>query len=329
MRTTRASERFAPVVLLLTNRKDVTADLVVRRLDELDAPFLRLNSDDLATWCISLQPHQSCYRLTRDGEIVDLAHVKGVWFRRPDPQFIQGLSSVPEPHLDFARSQWSAVVRNLEALPRASWMNSPGRNRTAESKLLQLTLAKDCGLSIPKTFITNSRRDVEQLARSAAPRPLIAKGLYAPAVGEESNPSFVYTRLIDETTIEAIAEHELIPFVVQEAILPKLDLRVTIVDEHVIGAVGKVPDAAEEVDWRAVDPPVQFKPFDLSEEIAEGLRELRRRLGLRFGAADLAVREDGSIVFLEINPNGEWGWLEQAHGIEISQYLARALAHCQ
>ena len=99
----------------------------------------------------------------------------------------------------------------------------------------------------------------------------------------------------------------------------------TIIDDRVIGAAAEVPADSVEIDWRAVEPRVEFQPFKVPVAVAEGLRLLVRRLGLRFGAADLVVAEDRSLVFLEVNPNGEWGWLEQAHGIAISQHLAEAL----
>ena len=49
-------------------------------------------------------------------------------------------------------------------------------------------------------------------------------------------------------------------------------------------------------------------------DVATGLRQLAARLGLSYGAADLVVTPDGRHVFLEINPAGEWFWLDDVFG---------------
>jgi hypothetical protein len=42
--------------------------------------------------------------------------------------------------------------------------------------------------------------------------------------------------------------------------------------------------------------------------------ELVRSLGLRFCSADLVLTPDGRHVFLDLNPNGQWLWLELEAG---------------
>jgi D-alanine-D-alanine ligase-like ATP-grasp enzyme len=53
--------------------------------------------------------------------------------------------------------------------------------------------------------------------------------------------------------------------------------------------------------------------------------ELVRGRGLHYGAADLAVDRDGEYVFFEVNPAGEWLWLEQLLAIGIPDAIADLL----
>jgi hypothetical protein len=39
----------------------------------------------------------------------------------------------------------------------------------------------------------------------------------------------------------------------------------------------------------------------------------------------LALRPDGQLVFLECNPNGQYGWLEEDLGMPISASIASTL----
>lgn len=46
-------------------------------------------------------------------------------------------------------------------------------------------------------------------------------------------------------------------------------------------------------------------------------------LGLLFSAIDLAVDKDGKVWFLEVNPNGQWGFVEENTGLAISKAFAK------
>ncbi len=70
---------------------------------------------------------------------------------------------------------------------------------------------------------------------------------------------------------------------------------------------------------------VRFTPYDLPPEVLTGLHALRERLGLVYGAADLRLTPEGEYVFLEINPQGSFLFVEQLTGAPVSETLARAL----
>jgi len=53
--------------------------------------------------------------------------------------------------------------------------------------------------------------------------------------------------------------------------------------------------------------------------------ELVARLGLRFGAIDIIVTPDDRYVFLEINPNGQWLWIEEETGLPIRDAICTEL----
>jgi len=48
-------------------------------------------------------------------------------------------------------------------------------------------------------------------------------------------------------------------------------------------------------------------------------------LNLNFGAIDLILNEYGEYVFLEINPNGQWAWIEKLLDFNISGAIVNLL----
>jgi glutathione synthase/RimK-type ligase-like ATP-grasp enzyme len=76
-------------------------------------------------------------------------------------------------------------------------------------------------------------------------------------------------------------------------------------------------------DWRHYDNErARYSPFELPAPIRAACRRLLRALGLTFGAIDLVVTPEGEYVFIEINPNGQWGWVEDLTRMQIGQAIA-------
>jgi len=66
----------------------------------------------------------------------------------------------------------------------------------------------------------------------------------------------------------------------------------------------------DELDWR-LHPDRPWSPYTLRGEDRDRCAALVAELGLRYGGIDLAIDASGDPWFLEVNPNGEWGWLAQ------------------
>jgi glutathione synthase/RimK-type ligase-like ATP-grasp enzyme len=80
-------------------------------------------------------------------------------------------------------------------------------------------------------------------------------------------------------------------------------------------------------DWRRYDDArTSHEITTLPEQIAERCRRLTSALGLGYAAFDLIVTPDDRYVFVEVNPNGQYLWLEELTGIPISQAVAAFLA---
>jgi len=202
-------------------------------------------------------------------------------------------------------------------MPRAVWMSPPSAIDRAEAKLLQLEGARGAGFDIPDTLVTNSRdAALEFAARHLA---TVVKALDAPLLGPSTSPSFVFTTLITDAVLAEMNAVEGAPLIFQQAILPKTEVRVTVVGDRVFGA------AAESIalDWRQ-DADARFRPLELPDEIAAKCAGLVRAFGLRFAGIDLLRDQSGRYWFLELNPNGEWGWL-QAIGLPIAEAIVDVL----
>ncbi|MDD5065108.1 MAG: RimK-like protein [Phycisphaerae bacterium] len=308
-------------VLLLTSLYDFSADMVVLRLKDLEISCARVNREDLPNYRFTVDPVKPSLSVVRNGELLGTSKsLRAIWFRQP--VFLRNTPPNPLSSEDqLLRSQWSAFLRALSIFEGIRWMNWPQATYLAESKPYQLMVAWQCGFKVPSTLVGN---DCEQFKKQLA-NPVIVKSLDTVLIREGNDCLFTYTTECDvnELTDESIASA---PLIVQQCIEPKVDCRITVVGDHV-WAVRILEDGIPvKGDWRKVPKErLQYIDFDLPLEVKESCKNLVRKLGLAFGAIDLLETGD-DFVFLEINPTGEWGWLnsdKRCIDLAVAEWLAR------
>jgi len=150
---------------------------------------------------------------------------------------------------------------------------------------------------------------------------VVAKALYAPLIEYDDRDFFIFTNKVDPEDLEEDSLR-LAPCVFQELISPKSDYRVTVVGKDIYSVKVKPKNAY--IDWRREKEEVAFEKSDLPSDVIRFCFNLVAELGLVFGAIDL-VEKNGEYYFLEINPNGEWAWLQEEVGLDISGSIARTL----
>src|SRR5436309_7528794 len=82
-------------------------------------------------------------------------------------------------------------------------------------------------------------------------------------------------------------------------------------------------DEKSRLDWRGGDPDHEI--FTLPEQVEASIHRLMNSFGLNFASLDMIVTPEGEFVFLELNPNGQWLWLELELGVPLVASMADLL----
>ncbi len=316
-------------VLVLTNSQDVHADYVTTRMEERGVLFTRFDSDQYTT-------NQSCSIEISGGRApqlsisgnetadIDLAEMQGVWFRKVILSECD-FGSVKDFRAFMERETESFFSNLYGSLQDPVWINRPERNRFADNKLVQLQRAAQLGMEVPKTLASNDPSAVRAFMSAAPNQRIIYKTLNRPFVSEsESKVRSVFTSVMPSITEEVANSIRLTPCLFQEYVEKAYELRVTMVGEQAFSArVYSQEHEATKVDWRREQHCVQlrYESETLDTTLHRQCIELLRGFGLLFGAIDIMVRPDGSHVFVELNPNGQWLWLEKVLGLPIADAL--------
>jgi glutathione synthase/RimK-type ligase-like ATP-grasp enzyme len=308
-----------PCVLLLSHSEEpFCTERVAGALMDRGARALRIDTDlfpgslDLRA---ELAPGSSpCLMLGGEALVVDAVWLWRLWPARQDEQLVAA-------HREAALRESMTTLRGmLDLLADAAWIDALDVNRAADNKTRQLRLAREVGLAIPPTLITADAAAVRRFFAAHDGR-VVAK-LQTPLGYSMAGGRGLPTRLLGVADLDALTGLRHCPMVFQRYVDKARELRIAWVDG--VALVGALDGAECGVDWR-YEATGRWLPHTLPEEIHRRLAALMARLGLRQGAIDLIVTPDGEYVFLEVNPNGEWGMLEQELGLPISATLAEAL----
>ena len=311
------------MILILSNKWDLTVDFVVSELRRRGQDYLRINTEDLALGEATISLPEFHIWVTKGAQKHDLTEdVHVIWNRRPGRPFdsVPPEEQPPNSTQRFVNEQWFCWLEALQLLPDVLWINHPLANCQMENKVRQLRLASEGGFSVPSTIVSNDAA----AARSHLERyenRVIAKALFSPLIQETDQDYFIFTNLVREIESDDDCAIRVSPCIFQEPIVPKIDYRVTVVGDEVIPVRIEPGNRGEvDLDWRTQEDGLRFHRCSLPDEVENLCLSFVKRSGLVFGALDL-LEQDGRFFFLEINPNGEWGWLQKPNGIPIAETL--------
>ena len=252
-----------------------------------------------------------------DGRVLDLAEVGAVWCRRIRPLTLDPALQDEVSRL-FAWSEANEALQGAWHSMDCFWMNPPAADEIAQRKVRQLQLAREIGLSIPETLITNVPGEARNFIEELGPGNVIRKAFRNISEAPRA------TAIVEVEDLERIDTVRLAPVIFQRFIPAELDLRTTVVDGQMFtAAIRSGPE--HQVDYRAGVGEAEMKPYRLPDEVASRLQDLMERLGLVFGAVDFRVTPEGDHVFLEVNPAGEYLFISDRIGLPIPQAIAAAL----
>jgi glutathione synthase/RimK-type ligase-like ATP-grasp enzyme len=318
------------VILILTESVDEHADDVAAKLQERGRKHVRFDPGLLpaeAQISVACDARGSFTRTLRfGGGNVDLDDVRVVWYRRPRPPVAHAELRDPSVRR-FVAEECQEVASDLFHGIQAPWLPGPPHIvRRAEHKILQLQLASRLGFELPPTLVTNRPEDFLEFRRdhSGVVSKLMGAAFFR-AFGEDYAR---YTEPVVRRDLGYARSVRFCPVLFQAAIPKKVELRITVVGRQVFAAAIHSQESNHtRHDWRRYDKnETIYTPYDLPRALEAQCVALVEQLGLLFGAIDMIVTPDGRHVFLEINPNGQYLWIEHATGLPIGDAICDLLA---
>lgn len=312
------------MILVIGTHEDPHVDRVVRELHSrtfetrLIDPYSTTSDAINASMNGRLQLHAGFNRPIKN-------NISAIWWRlKPDFQMPNTNANDLYDYF-FRHKEWAHFFDSVDWLyNECFWVNCRARSKKASNKLYQLNLAKDLNFDIPATVVTNNANVVVDFMDANRLAEVATKTLspYCSPIGQ-----IAYTSLLTKNEIQG--NHESIstaPLIFQEFIKKDYELRITLVGDKIFPVkINSNKCVGTSIDWRRGVFSDIYDTIQLPESLENKIRLLHKELSLEYAAYDFIVHKD-VYYFIEVNPSGQWLWLEDALNLPISSAVADILS---
>jgi glutathione synthase/RimK-type ligase-like ATP-grasp enzyme len=305
-------------VLVLARDYDPEADIIGICLLSRGIDYVRLNVEDIPSqirirYTINQNSDPKVESTIRE-QTLDTSKISVVWQRQFDVKLINFDGQ------EFARTysfqQWEEALRMLQRglTTSCQWISPHDATLKASDRLEQLSIAKTVGFDIPATLITNDPEAALDFYYSHD-RDIVLKALHHHSVEVQGKVYSMYTHKVREQDLRKLDDLIYAPCILQQRLPKKSDLRVTVVGEQVFAAeLDSQPTGIgidDDLHRNLSSGNISIRAIKLKDTVSECCIKIIKSLGLRFGAIDFVIRkDDNSLTFLEVNPMGDWYWIE-------------------
>ena len=267
------------------------------------------------------------WRLSLDGAVLGGDYL--VWDRS---KLIYGTAFYVKGDGDgrgFAAEEWRALYRLVSGIHEERTVNAL-RLRACLLKPYQQVLAAQAGFKVPPSIVTNSKANVTTFAKgsngSVIMKSLSGTKVKPPFEGDYIPYNVLTMRVSDDDIAGATVEQiQYCPHFLQHEIQKDFELRIVVVDGAIIPfRINSQGHAISKVDWRKGLGFVKFSPSELTDSLRVKIDGFMARSGLFCGSMDIVIDREGEPWFLEINPEGAWGWLDDLVEGRVTRTFADA-----
>jgi glutathione synthase/RimK-type ligase-like ATP-grasp enzyme len=305
--------KYQARVAILSNKDDLHALTVKKAFDAYED----ITCDIIETNSISSKSNLSWSNLddldfrgriaNQDGEIVDVDNLDVIWWRRFNSNQLLPDYVTDPIHIDLINNDCKTTVLGLLLNDfSGTWINEPLATNLAENKLVQLKAAQKAGFKVPRTLVSQEPKIIRHFCEM-----LEYKVVVKPVKGSLGVPLF--TNMLSEEHLASDESLSLSPTIYQEFIPGEKHIRI-----HCFGdAIHAVLIESQQLDWRQ-NLDIPFSIFDIDENTKFCIKEVLKILRLKMGVFDFKLTNKGDIIWLEVNPQGQFLFAEGLSGFDLT-----------
>jgi glutathione synthase/RimK-type ligase-like ATP-grasp enzyme len=301
-------------IAIVSTNEDLHALIIqkaLKKYDDLQCHIVESNricGSAVLTWSNDVDSSSDCrVPVMESDDELNVRNLDVIWWRRVGyPQQIPSIIT-DTAQIDLIDNDCRAALVGLLLNEfRGTWINHPVNTMLAQNKLVQLRAAKNAGFRVPRTLVSQNPIAIRNFCEGLE-YEVVVKSIS----GTQKAP--LLTMMVTPEHLVCDESVALSPAIYQEYIPGEVHVRAQCFGDSVHSVTLK----SKALDWRP-DLNIPFKIIDLEEEVKTRLRDVLKLLGLKMGVVDLKFAEDGEPVWFEINPQGQFLFVEGLTGLDLT-----------
>lgn len=321
------------MILIFSEREDLTTRHVIRYLNNLDEPFEIFLEDDTIEFTYKIENGIYKYSVYKNNiHICEDREIKSVWTRRIDVKIKLLGGGVFEQETEVEYANWYNKAR-YEQIQR-NFHNKKCLGVFGKGNFNKIEFLENCvslGIEIPKTLITQSKLELIAFFNENQ-KGIITKSLGGPYVytlfenNTHQHQKLGYTTEITNNHLDQIPDaFDLSLF--QEKLDKKYEIRVFYINRKCFSTIiFSQSNHDSELDYRrGYGEKMRQCNYTLPNKIKEQVILLMTSINLNTGSLDIVVTKDNKYVFLEVNPSGQFGGVSEYSNANLEYEVVKYL----
>jgi hypothetical protein len=251
--------------------------------------------------------------LTSEGQAICVSEAKVLWLRTiRSSQILQHPVEDENAAALINNDCRGALLGLLATHFHGKWISTAEATLRGSDKLVQLNAACQGGFRIPRTLVSQSREDVLEFYEACRGEVIVKAIIGAPG------PLLETKRLEPERFDDA--SFAAAPAIYQEYIQGSDHLRLNCFGAHSYAA----RICTEDLDWRA-NLNVPITSYTVPPALHNRVRSVLDLLRLEMGVVDLKLTPQGEPVWFEVNPQGQFLFLDALTDLGLVEKFATYL----
>ncbi|SUB88581.1 ATP-GRASP peptide maturase, grasp-with-spasm system [Porphyromonas macacae] len=335
------------MILIFSEKYDRTTDKVIDWLIFQNKKYLRINVDEdvVSDIEISIPARKSSDDIFKisftNGKSFALSDVTSCWYRRGGLPFLSSLIPEEKDLTNAYESDQIAkyihryLIKEFQYIQKYFYLLMDRKKvkiigsffNSSISKLYQLQVAKDVGLTIPETAILNSK---ELMGNIFGGKNVITKSIQDFDMAQDERLHRIYTLYVNELTAKDTEDlpNEFYYSLIQNKIEKKFEIRAFFLENMIYSmAIFSQNDPKTKLDFRRYNDsrPNRTVPYQLPKHIEVKIIQFMNALQLNTGSLDLIYSKSGDFVFLEVNPVGQFGMTSTPCNYALEEQISHFL----
>lgn len=318
-------------VLIVTTTHDVGADFIIKDLrSRPSVQVFRFNTEEYPSKIKITVSHNSRGEINTtfcfpEQGVLKSSEIFSAYYRREAEPELDKLIKRKDDRL-FARTEIVGALDTVWDTLDCLWVNHPRYSTSLMTKVAQTHYGGLVGLRVPKTIITSNYNEIIDFYKMCN-QNVVIKQLGNARGSQDWIEGRLYTQKIEPEHLKLFKNAKYAPIMMQEAIAKKFELRITVVGDKILPVkIDSQYNTRTMNDWRRGPiGKIPHEKFKIPPIIANKLLRLHKKLNLIYSGTDMIVTPNNKYVLLELNPNGEYVWIEVLTGLPITKAISELL----